>query len=89
LLDRCSISDRDAIRIVSATAEALGHDSHNLIVSRSAIRLRRQQFRKQRDKLIQNRFNNSDLEGAAVHWDEKLLPDILNKKKRREDSDCD
>ena len=42
LLDRCSISDRDAIRIVSATAEALGHDSHNLIVSRSAIRLRRQ-----------------------------------------------
>ena len=25
LLDRCNISDRDTVRIISATAEALGH----------------------------------------------------------------
>lgn len=47
LLDRCSISDRDAVRIISATAEALGFDSQNLIESRSVIRLRRQLFLKE------------------------------------------
>lgn len=80
LLDRCSISDRDAVRIISATAEALGHDPQNLIISKSAIRLRRQQFRQQRTNLIKSRFRNSDLEGAVVHWDGKLLPDLLSKR---------
>lgn len=80
LLDRCNISDRDAVRIIAATAEALGYDPQNLVVSRSSIRLRRQRFRQQRTKLIRSRFKNSDLECAVVHWDGKLMPDVLSKK---------
>lgn len=80
MLDRCNISDRDAVRIIAATAEALDHDPQNLVVSRSSIRLRRQQFRQQRTMLIRSRFRNSDLEGAVVHWDGKLLPDVLSKE---------
>ncbi|ESO02979.1 hypothetical protein HELRODRAFT_80695 [Helobdella robusta] len=48
ILDRCAISDRDEARIISATIESLGHDSQQYIVSRSVIRLRRQEFRKER-----------------------------------------
>ena len=40
----------------------------------------RQEFRKKRTKLIQQRFINSDLEGAVTHWDGKLIPDILNRE---------
>ena len=49
-------------------------------MSRSIVRLRRQEFRKERTKLIQQRFISSDLEGTVVHWGRKLLPDILNKE---------
>ena len=79
LLDSCAISDRDAARITSATIESLGHDSQQFIVSRSVTHLHWQEFGKERIKLLQQRFINSDLEGA-VHWDGKLLPDILNKE---------
>src|SRR5215469_9960870 len=79
LLDRCKISDREAVRIISATAEGFGHDVQNLTISRSTVRLRRQKFRKQRALLIKNRFRNSDVESAVLHWDSKLLPGILNK----------
>lgn len=79
LLDRCNISDRDAVRIVSATAEALGQDPQQLAISRSTVRNRRQKFRKERVQIIKNRFQNSDLQGAVLHWDGKLLPDISKK----------
>ena len=80
LLDRCNISDRDAVRIVSATAEALGQDPQQLAISRSTVRNRRQKFREERVQIIKNRFQNSDLQGAILHWDGELLPDILKKK---------
>lgn len=40
LLDKCSISDRDAVRKMLDTAEALDHDSQKLNINRSVIRLR-------------------------------------------------
>lgn len=80
LIDRCTITDRDAVRIIAATAEALGHNPQHFVLSRSAIRLRRQQFRQKRTNLIRSRFQNSDLRGAVVHWDGKLLPDLLSKE---------
>lgn len=80
LLDRCNISDRDAIRIVSATAEALGQDPQKLAISRSTFRVRRQKFREKRVHIIKKRFKNVDLQGAVLHWDGKLLPNILSKE---------
>lgn len=80
LLDRCNISNRDALRVIIATSEALGFNSLGLILNRETIRLRRQKFRQQWVELIKDRFTNSDLEGAVVHWDGKLLPDILGKE---------
>ena len=45
LLDRCNISDRDAVTIVSATVEALGQDPQKLAISWSTVRLCRHKFR--------------------------------------------
>lgn len=41
VLDKCKISDRDAVRIIIATAEAVKHDVNDLIISASTIRRRR------------------------------------------------
>lgn len=81
LLDRCNISDRNAVRIISATAEALGENIAMLAVSRSTVRNRRKQFRSERAAVIKSLFQNSKFEGAVLHWDGKLLPDLLKKDK--------
>lgn len=74
LLDRCcNISDRNVVRIVFATAEALGCNVDKLTLSRSTIRDRRITFRSQRTQKIRDRFTNSDLQSSVVHWDGKLL----------------
>lgn len=80
LLDRCNISDRNAVRIIFATAESLGSKVEELALSRSTIRKRRMFFRIQRAKKIKQRFKNSNLDGIVVHWDGKLLPKILQKE---------
>ena len=78
MVAKCNISDRDLVTIVSATVEALWQDPQKLAISRSTVC--RQKFREGRVQIIKNRFENSDLQGAAVHWDGKLIPHILNKE---------
>lgn len=80
LLDRCNISDRNAMRILFATAEALDVNTEEIILSRSTIRRRRNSFRQQRADKIKNKFQNKKLEGTVVHWDGKMLPNILKKE---------
>lgn len=46
-LDRCKITDRFAIHIIAATAEALGHSVNDLIISRSTIQRIREANRAQ------------------------------------------
>lgn len=37
ILDKCQVNDRDAVHILSGTAEALGHDVKSLTINRSLI----------------------------------------------------
>lgn len=46
-LDSCEISDRRAVHLLIATADALGHDVANLVISRSTIRRVRKENREQ------------------------------------------
>ncbi|XP_049316692.1 uncharacterized protein LOC125779392 [Bactrocera dorsalis] len=80
LLDRCKISDRNAVRIIFATAESLGCNVEEFALSRSALRKRRISFRSQRAQKIKTRFKNLDLEGIVVHWDGKLLANLFQKE---------
>lgn len=80
LLDRCNISDRNAMRVIYTAAEAFSVNTSNIFLSRSTIRNQRQFLRQQRAEKIKNRFKNKELEGTVVHWDGKLLPSLTKKE---------
>lgn len=56
-LDRCKISDRNALHILIACAEALGNDVNKLIINRTSIRNSRLSFRKSRADNIRKGIN--------------------------------
>lgn len=55
-LDKCKISDRSAIHLITATAEALGHRTADLIINRSTIRRCRRMNREATFKEIKESF---------------------------------
>lgn len=74
-LDRNKVSDREALRLIVPLASALGHDPSDISISRSTIQRRRKMARKELNCLIQNTFSpNYPL---VVHWDGKMLPNIV------------
>jgi hypothetical protein len=80
-LDRCKVSDRDAVHILVATAEALGHDAKDLVINRNSISRKRSQFRILRYKEMVKTFSIDRNQSAVVHWDGKLLPNITKDDK--------
>lgn len=70
VLDKCEISDSDAIHIIISTAEALGKNVPILIKNRKTI---------QRELL--KRTSKNFLIIIVLHWDGKLLPNICGKEK--------
>jgi len=73
VLDRCKVSDHDAVHVLMETAEALGHDTCNLIINRTSIRQRRLQTRKNIAVKLKEDFQTNS-RAIVVHWDDKLLP---------------
>lgn len=55
-LDNCKVSDRYAVHLISAAAEALGHRVQDLIINRSTIQRCRQENRKATTKKIKQDF---------------------------------
>lgn len=79
-LDRCKISDRDAVHIIIAVAEALKVEVSDLVVNRSSIKRYREKSRMILANTIRNTFSTSELNAIVVHWDGKLLPDLTRKQ---------
>ncbi|KAI8442258.1 hypothetical protein MSG28_005828 [Choristoneura fumiferana] len=78
-LDRNKISDREAMRLMIPLAAALGQDPASLPISRSTIRRARKKARIEFNAYIRESFEpNYPL---VVHWDGKILPDVLESKK--------
>lgn len=80
-LDRCKISDRNAVHILIATLEALGHDPLHFVLNRTSIREVRMKLREKYGQDIQNNLDTSVMSGAVLHWDGKLLPSLSGKSK--------
>lgn len=80
-LDKCKISERDAVRILIATAEALGHDVNSLSISKTTIRLCRKQFRSDAAEKLKADFKNKEINNVTVHWDGKILPSLAGTEK--------
>lgn len=71
-LDRTGASNRQALRIVAATASALGNDPIELVLNPESIRQARAKHRSILAKDIKETF--SPLTPLTVHWDGKILP---------------
>lgn len=74
-LDRTKVSDRNAMRIISATASAMGKDIDEVCISRSTLQRERKKFRIEIANSIKKSFT-TDVP-LTVHWDAKLMPDLI------------
>lgn len=74
-MDRANISDRNAAFIINATVQTLGQPS----INRSTLRRHRLKVRSNTANQIREQFKMN--KPAVVHWDGKLLPDMVGKEK--------
>ncbi|XP_076679283.1 uncharacterized protein LOC143374755 [Andrena cerasifolii] len=55
-LDNCKVSDCNAVRIIIASAESLGHNLNDLIINRSSVRRMRHRLRAERTSKLREIF---------------------------------
>lgn len=79
-LDRVNISDHRALFVVGTVAAALGHPIEELSLSRSTIRRTRLVTREL--VAMTNKASFSPIDPLILHWDGKLLPDIVHGKQK-------
>lgn len=60
--DACKISDRYGVHILTAVAEALGHDTTSLSISRTTLQRSRQRIREERAAILKTAF------GRPLGW---------------------
>lgn len=80
-LDKCKISDRDAVHLLTACIGAVGLDIKDFAINRTSIRNGRQIFRKNNTSNIKSKFIDLNLNYGIVHWDSKILPTLVGKEK--------
>ncbi|XP_025405317.1 uncharacterized protein LOC112679643 [Sipha flava] len=81
VLDKCKISDRDAVHLLTACVEASSLNPLNYVINRTSIRLSRQRFRELNASRIKQNFFDLNLKFLTIHWDSKILLDITGKTK--------
>lgn len=79
-LDRCRISDRDAVHLIAAVAQSLNHDLDSLVINRTSIRRYREKLREAKAANIKKVFKDTELNAVVLHWDGKMLPDLLKRE---------
>jgi hypothetical protein len=77
-LDRSKLSDRNAVYVLAAAAQSLGHDPQKLVINRESIRQARREYRETIAKEIRASFHPDLI--LTVHWDGKMLPDLTKNK---------
>lgn len=77
-LDRSKTSDRNAVYVLAATAQSLGHDPEKLTINRESIRQARRKNREVIAKEIKDAFTPGS--SLTIHWDGKMLPALQSKE---------
>ena len=78
-LDRTKVSGRKAAFIIAQSAKSLGQNIDELALNRDSICRNRVQHRGQRAANIKAKIQGNF--PLVVHWDGKLIPDLIGKKK--------
>jgi len=73
------VSDRKAVFVLEEPAKSLGQDIDELALKRHSIRRNRVEYRGQRAASIKAEFQGNG--PLVVHWDGKLIPDLIGKQK--------
>ncbi|XP_025405983.1 uncharacterized protein LOC112680175 [Sipha flava] len=76
-LDKCKVSDRDAVHLLIACVEVFNVDVKDYAISRSSIKRARESFRYQISSEIKTAFHQLNLNSVVVHWDSKILPNLI------------
>ena len=71
-MDRTKMSDRQAVHVLSAAAQSLGHDPSALVINRESFRKDRIKFRQQSAAEIMAAFSPGV--PLMVPWDGKIVP---------------
>lgn len=80
VLDRCKINDRDAVHLLTAVAENFHVNCLEFTINGSTIKWFHEHFRKQSSEANKSTVIDQNFNYLIVHWDSKLLPDILSKE---------
>ncbi|KAK2721327.1 hypothetical protein QYM36_003567 [Artemia franciscana] len=78
-LDRTKVSDRKAVFVIAETAKSLGMTIDQLALNRDSVRRLRAKHRIHSSASIRAKFQ-SDVP-LIVHWDGKLIPNLIGKEK--------
>jgi hypothetical protein len=78
-LDRTKVSDRNAMYVLSATVQSLGHNIQSFTLNRESIRQARREYREKISDEIRTSFATTI--PLTIHWDGKLLPALTSKEK--------
>ena len=73
VLDRCQISQRNAVFILEAEAESLGYNIDELAINRNTIQRYREGFRKAKARKIKELFKGNETSFVSVPWGDKLI----------------
>jgi len=73
-LDKCKVSDRDAVHLLTACIESISLNPANYIINRTSIRNSRESIRKEIAEKVRSDFVSLNVDFIIVHWDTKLLP---------------
>ena len=84
VLGRFQLSQRDAMFILEATAEVMGHNVDKLTFNRNSIQIYREQLRKEYAENIKYLFKWKNPTFVTVHWEGKLLPALNVRDSRTE-----
>jgi len=76
-LDKCKISDRDAVHLLIACAEVFNVNVNDYAINRSSVKRSRKSFRYQISSEIKTALHQLNLNFAVVHWDSKILPNLI------------
>ena len=80
ILDRCKITNREAVFLIIIIAKNLGYDPESLIVNETSIRRYRDEIRKKQCENIKATFKKERLNATVLHWDGKLLLNFLKRE---------
>jgi hypothetical protein len=80
VFDKCKISDRDAVHILTAAAEAFEVDVDPLVINRTSIWRARRNIRERKAEKLRAEFNDVNLNATVLHWDGKLLPALTSRE---------